>query len=124
MINDFLSAMAEHRPELELMAFLERLERYARFHVQTEESILRYHEYPDLFSHRSEHRLFVEWATGLVRDYQNGRGLPVDIMSALHAWLARHILTSDKGYLEYFRSTGVLQSSLHAPARPQLQSPA
>jgi len=108
IINELHQAMITGKAKQDLGNILSNLVKYTRVHFNTEETIMKSHQYPDYPAHKSLH----EQLTKTVLDFQakfqkNEVGLTIEVMDFLKGWLGKHILGTDKRYTEFLNSKGV-----------------
>jgi hemerythrin len=92
-----------------IASVLERMTRYAHYHFETEETLMREYQYPDFESHRADHVQFKMKTAEFCSDASNGEEtLPDEVVAYLRHWLTHHILRTDMKYKPYFLQRGVL----------------
>ena len=84
-------------------AALEKIHRYAQFHLQREELLLRVRGYPGYEEHKAEHDAYRERIAAL-KAMSDRRDIAVRITNFLTEWWNYHILTSDQQYARFFLS--------------------
>ncbi len=90
---------------------LNELTKYASEHFRCEEELLEKNGYPDLEEHRKEHRAYWQEVVRLCRDTMGHMDtVPTELMLFLRKWWVEHILNSDMGYRDFFRSRSVSRS--------------
>lgn len=68
---------------------------YAQEHFSYEESLLKEHDYPDYFKHKSEHRAFKK----KIKSYSKDSELELhELLFFLQSWLITHIKGVDSKY--------------------------
>ena len=89
----------EIAPEL-----IERLKAYAAKHFRFEEEMMRSRKYPDLATHKEQHRYFEERVLELetTRSADSG-STSKNALSFLRDWLLEHILDQDRKYVPYIK---------------------
>ncbi|NLG83530.1 MAG: hemerythrin family protein, partial [Firmicutes bacterium] len=98
-VNELLEASHAARGKEVVGRILSFLEKYVVEHFNTEEEFMAAFDYPDLASHRAEHRQFVQDFSRLKEKFDaEGPGVNVIVMTnhAVVNWLNRHIRNSDK----------------------------
>ena len=83
-------------------AALKELHRYAEWHLQREELVLRVRGYPGYAEHKAEHDAYRKKAASL-QVYADRRDLGIRIVNFLAEWWKFHILISDQRYARYLR---------------------
>lgn len=84
---------------------LKELNRYAEWHLQREELVLRIRGYPGYREHKAEHDAYRKKAASL-QVHSDRRDLGIRIVNFLTEWWKFHILISDQRYARYFRGQG------------------
>ena len=81
---------------------ISELERYAREHFRDEEALMAAAGYPELESHRAEHRSFEEWLGSVKGAYAAGGEtryyIAENVNAYLKGWFTNHILIIDMEY--------------------------
>ncbi len=108
MINDLHRAMDKGYEAWMLSDLVHGLIDYASTHFRTEEDYMAKFGYAGYQEHEAEHDRFV----GKVLDYQSqlnvgGVVSAPELMAFLKDWLVRHILGTDKKYVQLFREKGL-----------------
>ena len=83
---------------------LERLEIYVDEHFRDEEAMLEKAGYPDLATHKLQHKAFEEWfsvSRRAFREPEVSLMLGESIRAYLKSWLVNHIMVSDKDYASW-----------------------
>ncbi|MBW1846681.1 MAG: hemerythrin family protein [Deltaproteobacteria bacterium] len=107
-INDLSAAMKEGKGKDSLAEIITGLVLYAKTHFATEEKYFDKFGYPETFSHKQEHNMFIEKVTEFKNDFDNGSQLlSVPILSFLRDWLVNHINVSDMKYSGFFNEKGL-----------------
>ena len=80
---------------------------YVKQHFFHEETVMKNIGYPELESHRKQHRSFIDKAYDFRESFEKNQGeeLVPRIIEFLRTWLATHILIHDKAYEKYIRQT-------------------
>ena len=81
---------------------ISELERYALEHFRDEEAMMAAAGYPDLETHKAEHRSFVDWLESVKGAYAAGGEtrfyIAENVNTYLKGWLTNHILIIDMEY--------------------------
>lgn len=86
----------------------QELVEYTVTHLKTEEELLEKHDYPDLLSHKLEHKILIKKVLDMQHKYSSGKkDIAGKLAMLLNDWLAEHILTKDKKYGDYLSSKGI-----------------
>ena len=105
MLNELHAAMSAARGQQVMGDLLLRLSNYARTHLETEERLLRAHDYPQFASHKAQHDAYVARMRDLQAQAQQGKvAMTVSVMSFLKEWWTRHILETDMEYSEFLKT--------------------
>jgi hemerythrin len=83
-------------------AALEKVTRYAQWHLEREELILRVRGYPGYAEHWAEHEAYREKVASM-RARPDRRDLGIRIANFLDEWWRHHILIVDQQYARFFR---------------------
>jgi len=85
---------------------VQNLVRYANYHFEAEESLMKANNYPFFEEHRQEHIGFASRTAELQSLLHDGcQPLDLEILQFLKDWLADHILNSDKKMSFYLLSS-------------------
>jgi hemerythrin len=90
-----------HSAELVSTAF-EQIIKYADWHLQREELMLRVRGYSGYAEHKAEHDAYREKVASL-RAHSNRRDFGIRIANFLSKWWRHHILSSDQQYARFYR---------------------
>ena len=108
MINQLIDAHDTSVRSEMVSDTLTSMTNYAMSHFQTEEDLLREHQYPQYDDHHTEHMAFIrktaEMASAAIKLEQS---VPVELLSYLKEWLINHILKSDMQYKVFFSEKGI-----------------
>lgn len=108
LITELHNELHGPRNLLALREVIKGLAYYTRTHFTDEEALMAVHDYPLLAAHQAQHQHFV----AKVEEFEeklaaNDPMLDHEIGSFLREWLAKHILHTDKQYVEYLKERGV-----------------
>jgi hemerythrin len=81
---------------------LKEVNRYAEWHLQREELVLRVRGYPGYAEHKAEHDVYRKKAAAL-QAHSGRRDLGIRIANFLNEWWRFHIVVSDQRYARFFR---------------------
>lgn len=103
-IRGFAMALPDLTPEA-VEDRIQFLSNYAGMHFESEERLMEQVGYPDLETHREQHRLFKEQLTLIQQAYQAtpSTALAEKLLALSQEWLKEHILTEDMRYKDYVR---------------------
>jgi hemerythrin-like metal-binding protein len=74
-----------------------------REHFHDEEQVMRDCDYPDLTEHHREHVMLLAELQDLIREINNGeRQFTLQTLRALKLWQIDHVISSDKGFMEFY----------------------
>jgi hemerythrin-like metal-binding protein len=79
---------------------------YAMEHFSAEEAFMLKYNYPNLESHKVEHKVLIH----VLKEYQskiNKDGLSMELMKVLKHWLLNHIMELDKSYGVFINERGL-----------------
>lgn len=108
LIDTLEKAVAQGRERELADGILEKLLDYSHVHFLAEELMMRLHGYPQYEEHIADHGQLLRELENLRRSYGNGdRGLTLEVIHELRAWLAGHITTKDRAFAEFVSARGV-----------------
>lgn len=108
MINELLESKENEKGEEFVSGLISKLVDYIDYHFGTEEKYMTRFKYPDLSSHRSEHREFIKQVMKFRRDYAEKKAtLTEDVLCFLADWFKNHIQGTDMGYSDCFVKNGL-----------------
>lgn len=77
---------------------------YSIYHFLSEESLLEKVNYPELLSHKKEHKKFIKKVDKLKDDIESLiAGESEEVMTFLKKWWETHILLDDKKFSKYLK---------------------
>jgi hemerythrin len=109
IINDMDEAISAGKAQEVTQEIVQRMNKYAVIHFDTEEKYMIKFIYPGYAEHKKEHEQFI-----IKVGQMNGRiKAGVSVMSSeitrfLKDWLMNHILVTDKKYGPYFNENGLI----------------
>jgi hemerythrin len=81
---------------------LEELIRYADYHFDAEEQMMKGISFKGIKSHKTKHNKFKNQLSDLMQNYLSGEPhVNTDIVLFLRDWLINHILKDDKKFADY-----------------------
>jgi hemerythrin len=92
----------------QLIAIIDKLASLAPTHFITEEKLMSETDYPStpMAAHVAEHRILMEKANRISIDYRRGwTGGTDTLVSYLDEWITHHIVSKDREFVEFLRST-------------------
>ena len=96
LLNEISESTFNGAHEESVGAILVELIDYANYHFSAEESMMSGAGYPDLQSHREEHKTFCHMVVAFRDDINAGKNdFSLDLLSFLGNWLFDHILKTD-----------------------------
>ena len=108
LINELNDAMSVGQGKEILGKILNDLLTYTKTHFRTEEKYFARFAYPDTFNHRREHVIFTKKVAGFKEGFENGSApLTVEVLSFLSDWIKKHIMVTDKKYIQFFSENGL-----------------
>ncbi|HNX04484.1 MAG TPA: bacteriohemerythrin [Opitutales bacterium] len=108
LLNSLWDAMSHGQGNEACGKILNQLVSYTLSHFETEEYLLRKHNYADYAAHKKEHDILKERIRVLQDDLRTGKArLSVELGDFLKEWLRHHILETDMKYAKHLQSKGV-----------------
>jgi len=102
LVNLLHDAMKQGKGKEVLGKALDELINYTVYHFNTEEEYMIKHKYPELLSHKNEHKKLTEDVLKLKDKFEKGEaGITIEVMHFLKNWVADHIEKTDKKMGEY-----------------------
>ncbi len=87
---------------------LDEMTKYADEHFKKEEEYMEEYGYPELETHREQHKDFRKKTVKFCMEAMAyKKSIPVDILEFLRNWWINHILKTDMGYKEFFNARGL-----------------
>jgi len=108
MINRLYLAMIQSRGRVEQRNIIEEMVHYAATHFGVEEAYMRRFRFEGLSAHVTAHAAFTAKAREL-SERSRGAGfiLTAEVLDFLKDWLQKHIMGTDRGYMECFAKNGL-----------------
>jgi len=91
---------------LELGASIQRLELYAKEHLQTEERYMYLFEYTESVEHKRQHKFFLEFIADLKTVERNSTLEGARLCNKLNNWFADHIRLTDQALGKFLITNG------------------
>jgi hemerythrin len=108
MINDLHGAMKQGKGKDVLGKIVNGLINYTATHFKTEEDYFNQFGYPETYSHKKEHIVFVQKVSEFNDGFEKGKlSLSIDVLNFLSDWLRNHIKGTDKKYSQFFNGKGL-----------------
>jgi len=108
LVNDLRDATSGGKGNETLDRALAALIQYTQIHFAAEERLLAANGFPDLDAHRAEHeRLTVRLIDIRAKLHAGRLELTPPVMNFLDDWLVKHIVGTDKNYVDFLKSKGV-----------------
>jgi hemerythrin-like metal-binding protein len=106
-MEGLVAALAEGREAEAIEASLAQLEDYIGRHFQEEELLMDRLAYPRRGEHKATHERFrKELGRVDVRNRQDARGLPTDVVNLYYDWFRNHLQNEDCQLAQYVRAVG------------------
>lgn len=104
----FLNDGCDHYDEI--MAIIDELFNYTKYHFQYEEELMEKHLYSGLGSQCKEHNFYINKIKNLSGEEidEDQQKAVLDILDFLSEWISSHILISDRKYADDFRKRGLI----------------
>jgi len=108
IINNLLDATVLGIDSDIVSDIISRMVDYIDYHFGTEETYMTRFRYPELVSHRNEHRVFIRKVFELRKQHvQDKQDLSLDVLTFLMNWFRRHITETDAAYRHCFLENGL-----------------
>jgi hemerythrin len=109
MTRSLQIAMLEGKSREAIDPLLQNLVTYTKYHFAWEEQLLEHHGYPDLETHRQQHRVLEQRVLTLQKSADEGKlGSGTPVLMVLRTWITDHIAGHDKAYGPFLRERGVM----------------
>ncbi|HSV29066.1 MAG TPA: bacteriohemerythrin, partial [Candidatus Omnitrophota bacterium] len=106
--NAILDAIDGGRGMADVLAQLDTMAEYARYHFGEEEALMGRHAYAELENHRARHAGLMDQLSDLRASLEKAGTVSEDDLKAfLQDWLVQHILCEDRKYAAYLNARGV-----------------
>ncbi|MBF0615078.1 MAG: bacteriohemerythrin [Magnetococcales bacterium] len=91
-----------------ILALMEELADYTKWHFRHEERLMTMYQYPDQQLHKYAHARLIEQVVQIIQDLENGVGdLSVQIVQIMQDWLKQHIQGDDRDFTTFLIGQGV-----------------
>lgn len=108
LINELFRLISKKENREKMENIINSLIEYTQYHFITEEELFNKYGYPEIEKHKEEHQDFVNQVLQFKTDYSEGKvQIKFDVFSFLKDWLLKHIIGSDKKYMQYFKKAKV-----------------
>lgn len=108
ILNELYTAYMEKKHQSIIKDILAKMTNYTINHFATEEKYFKKFNYFDAEKHIEEHKVFVDQVSEFQEKYkQNSKALTFEIILFLQDWITKHIIGSDKKYIDCFLKNGV-----------------
>jgi hemerythrin len=104
-VNMLIDAMKEGNGSDALDDILSDLEKKMVNHFETEENILKSHNYPKIEEQIQEHNKYREKINEFqkVNNSENNISLPIKVLTLVKEYIDKHLRDTDIAYVEYFK---------------------
>jgi hemerythrin len=107
-VNELDQALRKGEGKAALDPVLDKLVEYAVVHFAAEESLMEQHNFPGLFTHRTQHEEFRKRLAEYLEAHKAGKpGVPVSLLFFMEGWLKEHLQKTDKLYSAFLNARGV-----------------
>ena len=107
-VNQLDQALRKGEGKAALDSVLDKLVEYALVHFAAEESLMQEHDFPGLFTHRTQHEEFRKKLAAYLEAHKAGKpGTSVSLLFFMQEWLKEHVIKTDKLYSAYLNARGV-----------------
>ncbi len=107
-INKLYRALKSAETEENLNQILSELIEYTKYHFGFEEKYMQEFGYENIEQHKLEHEKFVNYLYSSFSKYiEQNATVPYDLIIYLKQWVENHVLITDRGYIELFKSKGL-----------------
>lgn len=96
-------AFKSHMPREITLNIGSEIRKYADFHFQSEETLMRVLEYPELERHASSHARLLQQLDGMLKDAEQGRESPINLTYMLGQWIVGHLVSEDQQIAEFLK---------------------
>ncbi|MCX7991137.1 MAG: bacteriohemerythrin [Proteobacteria bacterium] len=106
-INELFDACKEGKGGTAINDIVKFLEKYVVFHFSTEEQYMQVYNYPDIETHRKEHKYFLETFNKIKEDHLSKNEMLLatfKLNDLLIKWLINHIRKTDKAIGDFLRN--------------------
>jgi hemerythrin len=109
-INRLFSSLQGGNSKEDLDAILGELIEYSKVHFETEEVLLKKHNYPGLDDHIVSHRIFQDTTKEIEMKIEK-KLIAIDykLLDFLEEWSRNHLAVEDAKYTKYLKELGVAE---------------
>lgn len=108
IINQLDQSIQEKKTQRELNIIFSKLIEYTQIHFDSEETLLRQNNYPDVKAQEEEHANFVAKLKDMCSAFKSQEpDIEQQVLSFLKNWLVHHILDSDQAYSDFLNDKGI-----------------
>jgi hemerythrin-like metal-binding protein len=80
---------------------------YANYHFSREEELMEKYGYSEFLTHKEEHNYFIDKITELKKEFREGDSkVMLHVINFLKDWLLKHIMGTDRNYIQTLKSKG------------------
>jgi len=102
MFDDLMNALLEGRASEIIFELLLKLKKYAYYHFNSEEKLMKNINYPDIQTHSEEHNKFRKIVYKYIKEYKSNYYLITsETTDFLYSWISFHIMLSDKKMIDF-----------------------
>ena len=106
-INNFYDNLVYKKNSEALLLILAELKKYAIYHFDTEEALMKQYGFPGMQRHIKEHEVFKKEIELFEKKIKDGSMvLSLQVTTFLENWIMNHILLTDMKYSEFLVSRG------------------
>ncbi len=108
LINQLYQAFLEGNAKQKVKDIVEEMVKYTNYHFETEEKYFKQFNYEHTVDHIIEHQYFTDKVKEFQHDIKNDNlATSYKVMNFLRDWLKKHIIESDKKYIDCFNENNV-----------------
>lgn len=108
IINSLTEAIERNDPAYGVAQAIDEMRAYAEEHLAYEEKLFDQCAFAEADAHREEHDVFRETLGEFrARAETTGPIVAIELLGYLEAWLLKHILVTDRKYVEAFKTSGI-----------------
>ena len=109
LINEFYWAFKQGKARDEINIFFNKAKDYTNYHLKNEENYFEKFNYELKEEHKTQHDYFRNEIKKLEVKFYNGEfTVSYEFINLLRTWLVEHIQTSDKKYINCFKTNGII----------------
>ena len=107
LINEVYGTIIKVKQTYLIDQVISKLVDYAALHFMTEEKYFIDFNYSESISHIKEHKYFLGKIDQFQKDFNINNLLSFQVLYFMKDWLIKHILISDKKYIDCFKKGGL-----------------